>query len=115
MSVANVYSFYALVEEDEALQARLKEVEKEAAGSKEAAVEQVLVISKELGLEFSLQDLQDVQQASVTSADGEAEVVEMRKCQGLVAWKDNPPEEGCLIVYGCGYQHPRFFHPRPPE
>jgi predicted ribosomally synthesized peptide with nif11-like leader len=103
MSVKSVKDFFEKVEADKALQAKLKALDKTAREATDAAIGELVAIGKAEGFAFTAQDFIDAK--TERPADGGTAPAHGK---GVVT------DPGCLMLAGCGHNHPMWTLDDPP-
>jgi predicted ribosomally synthesized peptide with nif11-like leader len=105
MSYATVKGFFAKVEGDKELRAKMKALAARENSSRDEAIAEVVKMADAAGFKFSVQDFVEASRQEATASDVPAINKDDFPCEATVAWRGNPPQEGCSVLAGCGYQH----------
>jgi hypothetical protein len=109
MSVKSVKDFFDQVEENKTLQEKLKALDKKARDALDGVFSEVVGIGKAAGFIFTAQDFID--------AKSEQPAAQLAASKAKPATSKGPvTEPGCLLLAGCGYNHPMWSleEPTPP-
>jgi hypothetical protein len=111
MSVENVFAFFEKVEQNKELQDLLRELSQKELESEDMVLDEVIKIATAEGHEFTPEEFEEARKEPEELSNDKPSIRESHPCAGYVAWRDNPPPEGCFALAGCGYQHPNFLYP----